>query len=121
MGGNPTFDRCALLERLGDDSALLEEVLWLFLDEAPKVLIELDRAVADRNSPQVRMSAHKMRGALLSISAQRAADLACRLEDLGQQVDCGGYDAALALLKQEFERLEQELGHHVPQGKLGRI
>ena len=75
-----SLDLAAMRRRFGDDDALVREVVGAFLQSVPKLREEffLARERADR-AGMVR-AIHGLRGALLDITAVRAADLANALE-----------------------------------------
>jgi len=105
---NP-FDREEMLERLGGDTELLDDVLQVFLEECPRMMDEVRGAIDEGNPKSVRRAAHSMRGALLNISAAPAAAEASRLEALGSEERLGEGAPILERLQQEIERLEQVL------------
>ncbi len=105
---NP-FDREEMLERLGGDTELLDDVLKVFLEECPKMLDQIRGAVDGGDPNVVRRTAHSMKGALLNISAAPAAAEASQLELLGSEERLGEGAPVLERLQQEIERLQQVL------------
>jgi CheY-like chemotaxis protein len=75
------------LERLGGDETLFHEVIEIFLDDVPKHMASLGRAIAAGDAEAVEGAAHTLKGELgyLGISAvsQKARDL----EELGRSSD----------------------------------
>jgi len=67
------------LERLGDDETLFHEVMEIFLDEVPKHLASLGRAITAGDAEAVEGAAHTLKGELgyLGISevSQKAREL----------------------------------------------
>ena len=103
------FDREGLLERLGGDTELLTELLGIFLDECQKMLAGVQSAVDAGDANRIERSAHSLKGALLNISADAAADRALQLEQVGR---AGEFELASSLLEdlqEEIQRLEFEL------------
>jgi len=105
----PTFDREELLDRLGGDEELLSEVLGMFRDECSKMLESMREAVRSRDATRIERAAHGLRGALLSVAAQAAADLVNELEQAGRSGTIEGcpamlerFESALVLLDREF-------------------
>ena len=105
---NP-FDREEMLERLGGDTELLDDVLQVFLEECPRMLEEVRGAVNGGDPKLVRRAAHSMKGALLNISAVPAAAEASQLEELGSEERLAESAPVLERLHQEIERLQQVL------------
>jgi HPt (histidine-containing phosphotransfer) domain-containing protein len=98
-----------MLERLGGDTELLDDVLVVFLEECPKMLEQVRGAVDEGDPMSVRRAAHSMKGALLNISAGPAAAEATQLELLGSEERLAESAAVLKRLQQELERLQQVL------------
>ena len=103
------FDREEMLERLGGDTELLDDVLKVFLEECPKMLEQVRGAVDADDPTLVRRAAHSMKGALLNISAAPAAAEASQLELLGSEERLAEGAPVLERLQQEIERLQQVL------------
>ena len=105
----PVFDREGLLERLGGDTELLDEVLGIFLDECREMLASIRAAVADADVHRVERAAHSMKGALLNISAEAAAERALRLEQFGGAGELELCPEMLAELEEQVDRLRDVL------------
>lgn len=103
------FDREEMLERLGGDTELLDDVLVVFLEECPKMLEEVRSAVDEGDPMLVCRAAHSMKGALVNISAGPAAAAAKQLELLGNEERLAEGTPVLERLQQEIERLQQVL------------
>jgi HPt (histidine-containing phosphotransfer) domain-containing protein len=101
----PVFDRELMLERMGGDSQLLDDVLIVFIDEIPGMMSEVRSAVSGEDAQALERSAHSMKGALLNISANSPAELASRLEQLGSAGSLDGVTGLLARLESEIDRL----------------
>ncbi len=105
----PAFDREGMMAKLGGDAGLLSEVVSLFVEETPGMLADVREAVAGKDPSRVRFAAHALRGALLSVSAEPAAAVANRLEQLGAQGDLANAEQELSELEAELHRLTEEL------------
>jgi HPt (histidine-containing phosphotransfer) domain-containing protein len=97
----PVFDRELLLERLGNDTQLVDEILEIFLESADDMISAVDAAVADGDAHRVERAAHSVKGALLNISADSVAERALRLEQAGRSGE-------LELCSQLYEEMRQE-------------
>jgi HPt (histidine-containing phosphotransfer) domain-containing protein len=103
------FDRAGMLERLGGDEQLLDEVLSVFMEELPLMVDDIRTAVSGQSAETVMRAAHSIKGALLNISAESSADLACKLEELGRTERLDGSRELLAELEVELGRLERAI------------
>jgi two-component system sensor histidine kinase/response regulator len=99
----------AALEYVGGDEALLRELLAVFLEECPKWMAELERAIANRDVPGVRRTAHKTKGALVNFGAEAAGAAAAQIETLAKSGSLAGVDTITTTLKHEVERLLPEV------------
>ncbi len=105
----PVFDRQLLLERMGGDDELLDDVLSIFIEEIPGMMSEIRTAVSGEDAPALERSAHFMKGALLNISADSPAELVSRLEQLGSAGTLDGVTELLARLESEIDQLTRML------------
>jgi two-component system, sensor histidine kinase and response regulator len=72
-----------ILQRLGDDELLLNEVIEIFADEAPKRIEELRRALVRGDADSVKLNAHTLKGELGYLGIPEVAQKALELEELG--------------------------------------
>jgi two-component system, sensor histidine kinase and response regulator len=85
------------LEHLGGDVALLQEVLDIFLSEAPKHLAALHLAVAQGTPKAIETCAHTLKGELGYIGLPEIVQTAAEIESMGCSSNVPG--AASLLLK----------------------
>jgi HPt (histidine-containing phosphotransfer) domain-containing protein len=102
---DPVFDRDLMLERMGGDNQLLDDVLTVFIEEIPGMMSDVRAAVSGQDAPAIERSAHSMKGALLNITADSAAELASQLEQLGSAGRVDGTADLMAQLEVEIDRL----------------
>ena len=76
----PIFDEPELLDRLGDDLELLDEVVGVFLEDAPVRMQAIADAVLHASATELRAAAHAIKGAAASLGAARLAESAHQLE-----------------------------------------
>ena len=105
----PAFDRKGMMAMLGGNAGLLSEVVATFVEETPRMIADVREAVAGKDPYRVRFAAHSLRGALLTVSAEPAAAVANRLEQLGAQGDLANAEQELSELEAELHRLTEEL------------
>jgi PAS domain S-box-containing protein len=107
--GSKTFDKAALLARVGADKLVLKELIDLFLEEYPRLLDDLRQSVRAGSAKDLVLAVHTLRGALSAVSADRAADAARTLELMGQGGDLSGVEPAWDALEAELEALRSAL------------
>ncbi|HXF06123.1 MAG TPA: ATP-binding protein [Blastocatellia bacterium] len=112
----PVIDSHQVLEHVEGDRDLLNEIIALFLAEAPTITNTLEQALAQENCRALERAAHRLRGALGHLGAGRASDVALRLEQAARKGDLGAAAPLVAELKlllsdvvQELCRLKEEL------------
>ncbi|MGH7319948.1 MAG: Hpt domain-containing protein [Candidatus Rokuibacteriota bacterium] len=101
----PPLDLAKALTVVGGDKNLLVELAQVFQLELPARLQALRRAVATGDAEQAERVAHNLKGALASLGATRARDLAHELEQLGRASRLDTAPAALARFEQELARI----------------
>lgn len=89
----------ALRLNCAGDEALMNEVLFLFRDEARTLLEDVANAVASGDPVAVKRASHRLKGALVSLAAEPATDCARDLELCGASGD-------LSRAKELFAALE---------------
>jgi CheY-like chemotaxis protein/HPt (histidine-containing phosphotransfer) domain-containing protein len=103
------FDFSAALNYVGGDRALLNELLSIFVEDAPVRMEAIRRAIAGGEAVDLMREAHTIKGALRVIGAAAAAGLAQGLEALGRDGNMGEADKLAAALVREMDRLMQSL------------
>jgi PAS domain S-box-containing protein len=84
-------NREEMLERLGGDQALFDDVVALFLEDCPVRLAAIKAAVEARDREEIRQTAHALKGAAGNLAAGGLFEAAKVLERLGAE---GRFDAA---------------------------
>jgi two-component system sensor histidine kinase/response regulator len=103
------LDRTAALERVEGDAELLQELVDLFLADAPERMADIRGALAARDAEALRKAAHSLKGAAANLSAVALASAAKRLEDAGRMADFATAAHACAALQEEIDRLQEAL------------
>jgi two-component system, sensor histidine kinase and response regulator len=101
------LDWNALRENCAGDDDLVNEVLELFRKESASLLGDVRAAVKSGESVAVKKTAHRLKGALVSLGAAPSVAAARELELLGAE---GGDQAKFA---QVYEILEKEMARLV--------
>src|SRR5262249_9148377 len=81
------YDRKAFLERCGEDVGVCKELIDVFFLEIDGWMRDLGAAVAAGDAKGVYLLAHKIKGGVSIFGAERAHDLALRLEQFGKRGD----------------------------------
>ena len=98
----PVWEPQRALKLLSGDEDLLWEVIDIFLNEAPKALLGLREALADRNGEAVQRIAHSLKSEMSYLGLATVQNQAHALEEAGKGLD---FQAAKGLV----ERLEIEI------------
>jgi two-component system sensor histidine kinase/response regulator len=99
------FDTAVALKRAGGDNELLRELAGLCLDECPKLMAEIRKAVDGKDAARLLTAAHTFKGTVATFAADEAAAAALRLEEMGRAGRWDGVDDALAALEAAVGRL----------------
>jgi len=103
------FDFTVALNYVGGDRVLLDELLGIFVEEAPVRMKAIQRAIAAGEAAELTREAHTIKGALKVIGATTAAGLAQGLEALGRDGNMSEADKLAVALERELDRLLQSL------------
>jgi len=103
-GKAPRFDPVALEESVMGNEALARRILRTFVDDMPRQIALLARAVSDGNATQVRMLAHSIKGAAASVSGLEMMDASSKLEQQGHDGNLKSAANAVCELSASFER-----------------
>ena len=105
----PVFDLEAALARVEGDRSLLQELIKIFLEDAPRQLAEIREAIAAKDARRLNRAAHSLGGAIANFEAGPAHEAAVRLERISASPDIAGAADAAAELERTLERLRREL------------
>jgi HPt (histidine-containing phosphotransfer) domain-containing protein len=108
LSTDPVLDVRGALARLDGDDSLLVDLIGFFLEDSPKMVDDLKQATAAKDSQQLKMSAHALKGLVASCGGARAAAAAQRLENAAAGNDLSEVDSLLESLLRELEQVRQE-------------
>jgi PAS domain S-box-containing protein len=111
-----SVDRTELMERLGDDRALFDDVITIFLDDCPRRLAAIKTAVDLADATQIEETAHVLKGAAGNLSATRLFDAAQTLERIGAKKRLGAAEAAWRRLAIEATQVMDTLRRFAREG-----
>jgi len=88
---------------------LLDELLGIFVEDAPVRMEAIRKAIAGGEVPELAREAHTLKGALKVIGATTAAGLAQGLEALARDGNMSEADKLSTAFEREMDRLMQSL------------
>ncbi|MCS7471429.1 response regulator [Stieleria sp. ICT_E10.1] len=91
------------LELCAGDQDLLIDILEAFLEETPRLMSELEQALADEDCQAARRSAHTLKGALHALGLASIADLAFQIEQQATGDSLAETDSTLSQLRQQLD------------------
>lgn len=103
------FNRVEMLERLGDDTEMLSDLIDLFLGECPKMLQGVREAIEREDPSTIERTGHALKGACLNLSASQAAAVASKIETAGREGELGETRELLEQLSDELSLLSEAL------------
>jgi HPt (histidine-containing phosphotransfer) domain-containing protein len=95
------YCREQLLSQCDGDESLMAELVSIFQDNTPRILLAIGEAVEKGDAPALATQAHKLLSSLGVFGAGRAQTLALRLQRHGRENDFGR-------AKERFMELERE-------------
>jgi CheY-like chemotaxis protein len=99
------------LERLDGDEKLLHEIVQIFLDESPKQLAALKRAVREVNAEQIERTAHGLKGELSYLAMPAVSQRAQELERMGRESDLDHASEVFAIFETELSAVAATMRH----------
>jgi HPt (histidine-containing phosphotransfer) domain-containing protein len=99
------WNRSGALEILGGDEGLLNEMVQLFLVESPKLVVQMQQALAHNDPRLLEMAAHCLKGELRYLVVPEASEAADKLETAARTGEMGAAADLLADLRTRLELL----------------
>jgi two-component system, sensor histidine kinase and response regulator len=99
--GGPQLDWEGALANLEGNRVLLGEMVELFLNESPRLLDDIDAAIAVGDAKALRQAAHTLKGAALVVGARELGSQAFELETLGRTGELAQAPSAAARLREQ--------------------
>jgi HPt (histidine-containing phosphotransfer) domain-containing protein len=101
------FDSADLLDRLGGDVALAQELVALFDEDSPVLISEIQTAIQNTDAEALASSAHAFKGVCANISASQAREVAYALEMAGKTQQLQQAPALMAQLRQAVDAFRE--------------
>jgi CheY-like chemotaxis protein/HPt (histidine-containing phosphotransfer) domain-containing protein len=95
-----------LSELVGNDEAFLVELIGTYLEDAPAMIDEMDRAIEDGDAPALRMAAHTLKSNSADFGAMTLSNLAKELEYMGREESLDGAADLMPQVREAFEKSE---------------
>ncbi len=110
-----TFDLREIIQRIGDEE-IARSVLADFLEEGASMIGNLRRAVAANDPDLIRLTAHSLKGAALTIGAAKLAEAAFAIETTAKNREQQKVASAMQAVVQRYEELTPTLRRAVECG-----
>ena len=99
------FDQADFVERLMGNEDLARRIIRRFIEDMPKQIALLAKAVENRDAQAVRLVAHSIKGAADNVGGMEMRQVAWTLEQTGSAGDLVAAAAALPALSASFKRV----------------
>ncbi len=99
----------AIIKKIYDDEEVLNETVKIFLEEAPQTIELLAGAIEAKDSKNVKIHAHKLKGLARHVAARKISDMLYHLETKGRKEELEGSEALFADIQTEFDKLKSFL------------
>jgi two-component system sensor histidine kinase/response regulator len=99
----------AIIKKIYNDEEILKETVKIFLKDAPQTIELLAEAIAAKDSKNVKMYAHKLRGSARHVAARKITDMLYDLEIKGRKEELEGSEVLFADIHTEFDKLKSFL------------
>lgn len=106
---NNVLNRKAFMQIVGNNTNFIKELIQIYLDNLPKLMNQIENGLDKQHLRDIEFGAHALKGMSYNISAQRVADAAKKLENIGRSGNLAEADKQFRILKEEVEILKQEI------------
>jgi PAS domain S-box-containing protein len=117
--GHPSAIDTAVLKELQEavgGEKLMNDLLAIFLENASKLVSELEQAIAQGDAEKLMRAAHSLRGSSATLGASSLATLCQKLETMGRERQLEGAAAQMAQLETEYARVKAALTTRIADG-----
>ena len=99
------YDKAELLDRVGEDEELVQELIELFLEDYPNKITGIEEGLKNADADLVHTSAHGLKGSCGNLSFNSVAEYAKQIESAGKEGNFKEAANSFELLKSELEKL----------------
>ena len=103
------FDLSVVLERLGGDHEILQEIAQLFIEDTPDTMAQIRQAIDDRDAGALEKAAHSLKGSVSNFGAEEAVQAALQLEMMGRGGNLADVEAPYRALEAEVNKVSEAL------------
>ncbi|MEN6473061.1 MAG: response regulator, partial [Syntrophaceae bacterium] len=103
------YNRDALAENLDGDEEQIREIVQVFLDDAPRQIAILEKAVAEADALTIRRQAHTLKGAAGNVGAEILQAAAFEMEKAGAAENGNLAAEMLVQVREHFDTFRQTL------------
>ncbi|MBU0716441.1 MAG: PAS domain S-box protein [Verrucomicrobia bacterium] len=103
------FDSKAFFERLSGDSALVREVVNVFLEKTPESMRALENAIKKQQKDEAARLAHTIKGSAANVGGNQFRAVAARIEKACNSADWHEAETLIPRLNKQFEFLERAM------------
>lgn len=103
------INRSELMERVGDDQALLDELASLFLADSPALMKQIREAIDQGNAADLATAAHTLKGSVANFCAPPVSEAARQLEMAGRRGELSNANTLYHALEQQLTRFDSAL------------
>ena len=105
------YDRDEIIDRLEGNMPLVAETIKLFLQNVPKLLESLKKAIAIGDVMDMEIRAHTIKGNAINIGAKSLKGLAIKMENAARKGNIQQAEALITPLEQMINRINQQLAY----------
>lgn len=98
-----------MINRLGGDEELARQLVTLFIEECPRMMVQVRESVAQGTPDLVRRAAHAFKGSVSNFTAEGPTVTAFALENMGREARLDDASALLTQLEREVDVLMTQL------------
>jgi HPt (histidine-containing phosphotransfer) domain-containing protein len=109
LGSEAVLDEVSFRDKTDNDEQLLQELVELFRLDCPRLLRQIDEAIALEDPRSLELAAHALKGAIGTFAAKPCFDAALKLEMMGREHQVSGARRAYKILETEIDRLQTAL------------
>ena len=103
------LDISDMRRRLGNNDALIADLLRMFLDIHPQQMAAVRSAISSGRTDAVRYTAHTLKGCASNLSAAGVVDASASLERAAERGEAGDFERLFDRLQEEMSLLVHEL------------
>jgi len=94
-----------IIQKIYVDKDVLKEAVKIVLKDAPQTIELLAQAIGAKDSKNIKVYAHKLKGSARHVAARKLSDMLFNLETKGRDGELEGSEALFTDIQSEFDRL----------------